>query len=390
MRMYRDCVVAFSHLRWRFVRQRPQHLLSLCAKDRAVYFWEEPIFDVEDEVPLVSRQTVEDGVTVVVPHLPRTLPHARIAETLRTLLDELLVDELIVRPVLWYYTPMALAFTRHIEARAMAYDCLAEVSTLAGAPRELLELERELFERADVVFTCGHALYEHNRTRHHNVHPFPSSVHRAHFAQARTPQIEPADQAAILTPRAGFFGVIDERMDLELVAGLAAMRPELQLVMIGPVVKIDPATLPRRPNIHWLGARSYGQLPAYMASWDVAILPYARNDATRFIAPTRTAEYLAAGRSVVATSIRDVVRPYGEHGLVRLADDPVAFSDAILDAIAEDDELRLRRADALLSELSWDNTWDQMWKRVEACDRDVRDARAVMGRASRELVAHRD
>jgi UDP-galactopyranose mutase len=377
MRMYRDCVVVFSHLRWRFVRQRPQHLLSRCGKERSVYFWEEPLFDVDGDVPALSYERVEDGVTVVVPHLPKTIAQEHIPTALRYGIKELFEEEGIVRPVLWYYTPMALPFTREVEARAVVFDCMDELSLFMGAPPELLELERELLERADVVFTGGHALYEHKRSRHPNIHPFPSSVERAHFARARQPQPDPEDQAGILSPRAGFFGVIDERMDLELITGVATLRPELQIVMLGPVVKIDPATLPQRPNIHWLGGKSYADLPAYLAGWDVAILPFARNESTRFISPTKTPEYLAAGRPVVSTSIRDVVKPYGEQGLVRIADDAPAFSDAILDAIAEDDELRLRRADAFLADLSWDRTWEQMWHLVEASCRAARGGRAL-------------
>jgi UDP-galactopyranose mutase len=214
--------------------------------------------------------------------------------------------------------------------------------------------------RAAVVFTGGRSLYEAKRHQHHNIHPFPSSVDVVHFKAARTIEREPADQAAIPHPRLGFFGVIDERLDLPLLAGLADARPDWQLVMVGPVVKIDPATLPVRPNIHYLGGRSYADLPQYVGGWDVALLLFARNDATRFISPTKTPEYMAAGRPIVSTSITDVVRPYGERGLVRIADEVPEFVAACEEALAEDADARIRRFDAYLKRLSWDTTWGRM------------------------------
>jgi len=215
------------------------------------------------------------------------------------------------------------------------------------------------------VFTGGQSLYEAKRHAHPNIHPFPSSVDAAHFAQARTPNDDPADQASIPRPRLGFFGVIDERMDLELLAGVASERPDWHLVMLGPVVKIDPASLPTAPNIHYLGGKQYDELPRYIAGWDVALLPFARNDATRFISPTKTPEYMAAGRPVVSTSIRDVVRPYGEQGLVRIADTVDDFVDACAAALAEDAGPRLRAADAFLQQTSWDGTWLRMRQLVD-------------------------
>ena len=246
------------------------------------------------------------------------------------LLDDFIETEAIRDYVLWYYTPMALALTRHLSPLAVVYDCMDELSAFQGAPATLREHERELMQRASLVLTGGRSLYEAKRHQHHNIHALPSSVDVAHFARARSIAIDPRDQAGIPHPRLGFFGVIDERLDIALVDGVAAARPDWHLVMIGPVVKIDPASLPRRPNIHYLGSKPYGELPHYLAGWDVALLPFARNEATRFISPTKTPEYMAAGKPVVSTSIQDVVRPYGEQGLVRIADDVPAFVDACL------------------------------------------------------------
>jgi UDP-galactopyranose mutase len=351
-------VICLSHLRWNFVFQRPQHLLTRCGREHRVFFVEEPLFD-EGITPHLQVE-VDGSVTVVVPHLPAGLPHGNCIAAQRALLDDFIESESIRDYVLWYYTPMALALTRHLSPQAVVYDCMDELSAFQGAPAMLREYERELMQRASLVLTGGRSLYEAKRHQHHNIHALPSSVDVAHFARARSIAIDPLDQADIPHPRLGFFGVIDERLDIALVDGVAGARPDWQLVMIGPVVKIDPASLPRRPNIHYLGSKSYGELPNYLAGWDVALLPFARNEATRFISPTKTPEYMAAGKPVVSTSIQDVVRPYGEQGLVRIADDVPTFIDACLGAMTEDAQERVTAADAFLRQTSWDGTWTRI------------------------------
>jgi UDP-galactopyranose mutase len=358
-----ETVLCCSHLRWNFVFQRPQHLLTRCAQQHRVIFLEEPMFD-SGSSDLEIR--VEDNVVVAVPHLPAGLSELEIEREQRRLVDRLLAMYECPRPVLWYYTPMALPFTQHVTARAVVYDCMDELSLFQGAPPTLRDRETALLAGADVVFTGGHSLYEYKKahSQHRNIHPFPSSVDISHFSRARDAQADPADQADIPRPRVGFFGVIDERMDLPLIDELAELRPDLQLVMIGPTVKIDPASRPARPNIHWLGTRSYNELPSYLSGWDVAMLPFARNDATRFISPTKTPEYLAAGCPVVSTAIRDVVRPYGIEGLAEIANTAPEFSDAIDRLLAADRLTRLAQADSFLSEMSWDHTFAQMWSHV--------------------------
>ena len=348
-------LICLSHLRWRFVFQRPQHLMTRCAQERRVFFIEEPIF----EPGIVPRLQVErDGaVRVATPHLPAAASVAEARRQQRVLLDDLLGREGVTSYLLWYYTPMALPFTTHLEPVAVVYDCMDELSAFKNAPPELKELEAQLLERADLVLTGGHSLYEAKRHQHPNIHPFPSSVDVEHFGRARRVKEDPADQADIPHPRLGFFGVIDERMNFELLEGVAAARPDWHLVILGPIVKIDPAALPARPNIHYLGPKSYDELPRYVGGWDVALLPFALNEATRFISPTKTPEYMAAGLPVVSTSIRDVVRPYGQQGLVRIADDAPAFVRACAAAMAEDAVERTRRADAFLRQTSWDGTW---------------------------------
>jgi UDP-galactopyranose mutase len=350
-----DDLVCFCHLRWNFVFQRPQHLLTRFARERRVFFVEEPSFDAGPARLTTTRDG--SGVIVAVPHLPADMAQGSINGALRELVSGLLAFHQIERYVLWYYTPMALGFTSHLTPTTTIYDCMDELSAFAHAPVGIVDEERELMRRADVMLTGGHTLFEAKRHLHSNVHAVPSSVDVAHFGRARSVSREPEDQASLGRPRLGFFGVVDERLDIPLLDGAAALRPDWEFVLIGPVVKIDPASLPRRTNIHYLGAKSYDQLPEYIASWDVALLPFARNESTRFISPTKTPEYLAAGKPVVSTSIRDVVRPYGEEGLARIADTPETFVRAIADALNEPPAGRLARADAFLARMSWDVTW---------------------------------
>jgi glycosyltransferase involved in cell wall biosynthesis len=262
--------------------------------------------------------------------------------------------------VCWYYSPMALAFSAHLEPQLCVYDCMDELSGFRGAPASLRKFERQLFSVADVVFTGGVSLYEAKRGQHRNVHAFPSSIDAAHFAQAREGGLDPADQVKIARPRIGFFGVVDERMDVELLAEVADLRPDWQVVVIGPVVKIDPATLPRRSNIHWLGKKSYAELPDYLRGWSVGIMPFAINEATHFISPTKTPEFLAAGLPVVSTPITDVVRTYGDQGLVEIAGTATEFVSKIADLMVRPKGEWRARVDAKLGPTSWDRTWHNM------------------------------
>jgi glycosyltransferase involved in cell wall biosynthesis len=356
-------LVCFSHLRWDFVYQRPQHLLSRAARTRRVIFVEEPLYDS----PRPSLETRRDGsgVTIAIPHLPRDAG----AVHLQMLLNFLLSAHRIHNFVAWYYTPMALNFTAHLQPVATVYDCMDELSAFAGAPPELSEKERALLIRADLVLTGGRSLFEAKRSLHPNVHECPSSVDVPHFARAREPLPERSEQRHIAHPRIGFFGVIDERLDRDLLAGIAERCPGWQFVMVGPVVKINPADLPSFKNIHYLGPKAYEDLPGYIGGWDVAMLPFARNQATRFISPTKTPEYLAAGRPVVSTSIPDVVRPYGELGLARIADTPDDFVEAIRAALYEPLVRWLPRADTFLAGNSWDATWTRISEHLRAAVR---------------------
>lgn len=381
-------LVCLSHLRWDFVYQRPQHLLGRCARERRVFFVEEPVWDGG---PARAEIAERDGVRVVVPHLPHGLAREAVEATQRELLDGVLREHGVERPVLWYYTPMALDFTRHLAASAVVYDCMDELSLFRGAPPELLEREAELLRRADLVFTGGASLYAAKVGRHPSAHLFASSIDVAHFARARQAGEDPADQAAIPRPRLGYFGVIDERIDLALLDGIAAARPEWQLVIVGPVAKIDPADLPRRPNLHYPGMKAYTELPDYLAGWDVAMLPFALNESTRFISPTKTPEYLAAGKPAVATPIRDVVKPYGERGLVRIAATVEEWVSAVEEEMARAPQARAEweaQVDELLATTSWDRVWRGMQELIDGVlrGRGAADRREAEARQPRVLA----
>lgn len=331
------------------------------------------------------RET-ESGVYVVVPNLPEGLrSEVAITAVMKEMIYRLFLDHAIDDYVFWYYTPMALRFTRQFTPIASVYDCMDELSAFQGAHSELPALEKELFRRVDLVFTGGQTLYEAKRNAHRAVYAFPSSIDAAHFCKARNCDVDPLDQANIPHPRLGFFGVIDERFDRELLDQVAQQRPDWQFVMIGPVVKIDPESLPKHANVHYLGAKKYDELPAYLSGWDIALLLFARNESTRFISPTKTPEYLAAGKPVISTSIRDVVRPYGEQKLVEIADTPDDFIKAAEKILAHPhDEEWLARVDKFISHLSWDQTWNQMSSLIDAVvarKRPVKSATVPLNRA---------
>jgi UDP-galactopyranose mutase len=324
-----------------------------------VFFFEEPMFDGETDVLSLAKV---DGqrVTIVTPHLGAAgdLP---VALRLRGLLDDLIEGERISRYISWYYSPMALTFSAHLDPILTVYDCMDELSAFKFAPAELKELELKLLSKADLVFTGGNKLFEAKKKFHTNLYSFPSSIDKAHFLLARGNVKDPIDQASIPHPRLGFYGVLDERLDIQLLDELARLRPEWNIVLVGPVVKIDPQTLPSHSNIHYLGAKKYDELPAYLSGWDIAIMPFAINESTEFISPTKTPEYLCGGKPVISTPISDVVNDYGQQGLVLIAGNAGEFvtaAESLLNGTNRD--LWLQRVDEKLSNVSWDVTWEQM------------------------------
>ncbi|HEU5304066.1 MAG TPA: glycosyltransferase, partial [Gemmatimonadales bacterium] len=357
-------IVAFSHLRWNFVYQRPQHLLSRLGARRRVVFIEEP--EYHPGPARWERSNPHPNVHVYHPRTPVQAPgfHASQLPALEPLMTELRHNLNGDALLAWLYTPMALPLARMLEPELVAYDCMDELSLFLGAPPDLLVHEADLLQCADIMFTGGPSLHRAKQERHANVHCFPSSVDAAHFRltdRAGRKVGEAEDQAELPHPRLGFYGVIDERLDLELLDAVAAARPQWQLVLVGPVVKIEPDSLPRRPNIHYLGQRTYDELPRYLAGWDVCLLPFARNGATRFISPTKTLEYMAAELPIVSTPITDVAEPYGS--IVYLGATPVEFLAACEAALTAGPAERARRIEQMrvvLAGTSWDATASAM------------------------------
>jgi UDP-galactopyranose mutase len=391
-------LIVFSHLRWDFVFQRPQHLLSRLAKDYRVLFFEEPVRG--KQTPFLQRFTPCLNVEVLRPHTTVDAVgfHDDQLPELKPLLAEYLSDFSIDDYLVWFYTPMALPLLAELQPRAVIYDCMDELSAFKGAPRQMVQRESALMKRAQLVLTGGPSLYEAKHALHDNVHCFPSAVDADHFSPrvvsrnvasggVSSPHVsitfasplqcterKPSrfeDEAArlpeIAHPRLGFFGVIDERFDAELLTAIADAAPDWQLVIVGPVVKIDPASLPQRPNVHWLGQQPYEILPHLVAQWDVCLLLFARNESTRFISPTKTLEYMAAEKPIVSTPIQDVISLYGD--CVSVADTAGEFITACARALREshsDRQRRLERMRAHIAQCTWDGTARQVRAEIEA------------------------
>jgi glycosyltransferase involved in cell wall biosynthesis len=367
-------LVVFSHLRWNFVYQRPQHLMSRLAARWRVIFIEEP-------VPRSPRNELErlqpaQGVQVWRPHVTGEAPgyHDDHLPVLRRLVADAMREHAVSDYWVWYYTPMAVPLGAELAPRGVVYDCMDELSAFKNAPRQLIQRENALFKMADLVFTGGRSIFNAKRSRHPRVHCFPSSVDATHFRKAS--QDHPL-QAALPRPRLGYCGVIDERINLPLIDAIAKARPQWQIVMVGPTAKIDPRELPRRANIHWLGQQSYDDLPALISDWDVCLLPFALNEATRYISPTKTLEYMACGRPSVSTSIRDVVEPYGQ--VVNIADTPEGFvidCEAILERSREEQAAHAQALAQIVARTSWDSTAHAMAELIALADEAIADTDA--------------
>ena len=360
-----ETVVVFCHLRWDFVFQRPQQLLTRLARHYKVIFVEEPVYDAG--LASMHSYTPVPNLTVYQPHTPIQAPgfHDDQIPVLQSLLDGLVPDG--VHPVVWFYTPMALPLLAQLHPSLVVYDCMDELSAFNNPPKQLLQRESALLGIADLVFTGGPSLYEAKRTRHANAHCFPSSVDVIHFEQALDRSNAHPLQQTIARPRLGFYGVIDERFDAGLIAALADAHPEWQVVLIGPVVKIDPASLPQRANIHYLGQQAYQALPQFLAGWDVCLLPFALNESTRFISPTKVLEYMAAELPIVSTAITDVEQPYGD--IVAIGHDQaefIAHCEAALAQSSAETLIMAGRMRDIVSKTSWDATADTMCTLIDS------------------------
>jgi len=360
-------VIVFSHLRWGFVYQRPQHLLSRLAQHYRIVFIEEPRFQPGDATLDIS--TPAPNLTVCTPVTPVNangfddahLPY------LRPLVRE--IAEEFEDPIVWMYTPMAMPLLKELEPGLVVYDCMDELSAFHNPPPLLLEREDALLKRADIVFTGGASLYKAKRHRNPNVHCFPSSVDVEHFRQALGAVAEHPSQHAIPHPRLGFYGVIDERLDTKLIAEVADARPDWHIVLVGPVAKIDPSSLPQRPNIHYPGQQAYDALPQFLAAWDVCLMPFAMNESTRYISPTKSLEYMAAELPIVSTPVKDVVDLHSD--VVAIASNAQEFIAACAHALEMPEKQmqeRIRRMRDKLSRTSWDSTVTQMRTLLQEMD----------------------
>lgn len=386
-------LVCVSHLWWDWVWQRPQHLLSRLAQRQRVLYVEEPRiqigpvyegFDVIEARPNldVARLTYRSDAPTFWQRLHETQDRMgahpfKVSDKIReaSLMFESPAQERLEREVvssvtarraerlvLWLYTPVVIRFIDLLQPDLVVYDVMDELSAFKFTPARLKQQEQELLARADLVFTGGPSLYQSRRDRHSDVHLFPSGVEQEHFAQALAADLPvPAVLAALEGPVVGFYGVIDERIDYELLAQVARLRPHWQWVMIGPILKIQEGDLPRLPNLHYLGKQDYADLPAYLRAFDVAMMPFALNESTQFISPTKTLEYMAAHKPIVSTPITDVIGLYGS--VVRIAPTPEAFVAQVEAALHEQDQQRadrLQREQALLSMYTWDRIAGEM------------------------------
>lgn len=351
-------IVCFSHLRWDFVFQRPQHLMTRFADHFRIFYVEEALFHSDQDY---YSEVLHNNIHIIKLHLTGDHEGENVVERQRALIQKFFLKLKITEYILWYYTPMALPLTVGLKPVVTVFDCMDELSAFKFAPPALKQMEKDLLNKADVVFTGGHSLYEAKKHQHHNIHSFPSSIDKKHFVTARHIKQDPADQTNIPHPRFGFYGVLDERFDIELIRESADLRPDWQFVLIGPVVKIDPETLPKNKNIHYLGGKKYSELPAYLAGWDISMVSFALNDSTKYISPTKTPEYLAGGKPVISTPIKDVVDGYGEYGLVHIVNNANEFVEVAEKELAVEDKKKwLQQVDKHLANNSWDITVNQM------------------------------
>jgi glycosyltransferase involved in cell wall biosynthesis len=336
-------IVVMCHLRWEFVYQRPQHIISRLSKDHKILFIEEPL----------KKETKGHNLKILSQNLHILQPNTDSIEEIGSILTDFLRNTRV--PIGWFYSASFIPLLEQLEFDHIIYDCMDELSMFKGAPQHLIEQEKYLLAHTDVVFTGGKSLYESKKQIHDNVFCFPSSVDEEHFATAKNGVSLPADIATIPHPIAGYYGVVDERIDLDLLEKTAVTNPDISFVMIGPVVKIQEEELPQAPNIHYLGMKPYKVLPNYLKAFDIAMMPFALNDATKFISPTKTLEYMAAGKPIISTKIKDVVRDYSH--CIKLVTDSDDFTKQLQHLLSsENDENQAGNYKDVLEKTSWSNT----------------------------------
>ena len=363
-------IIVHSHLRWDWVWQRPQQFLSRLSKKHRILFIEAPNPSEQACTAQATLREVSDYPNILV--LQMEMPAARwsdeswVDKERRRLVQSLLAGPLgrnFDSPVQWFYDPMAVtAFAGHLKERAIVYDCMDELSLFRGAPPELVKRERELLAVADVVFAGGPKIWKAKKELNENCFMFGCGVDASHFGRARDAHLSaPADTKALPRPLFGYFGVVDERLDYELLERLSDATSG-SVVMVGPSTKIDPASLPQRANLHWLGGRDYSDLPAYAKTFDVCLMPFAMNEATQFINPTKALEYMATGRPIVSTPVEDVVAQFGD--VVTIAQSASEFMQECKRLASKTSPTRIERGLVLARKNSWESIVAQLEEHV--------------------------
>jgi glycosyltransferase involved in cell wall biosynthesis len=353
-------MLVFSQLRWHSVTQRPHHIMRRFASQYNILFIEEPQ-EPSDVYPSGTArvESVANGLDVLTPFFAWE-DWPAMCRNYASLLGNFVKD--IGSCIAWFYSPTYVHLLDAFSFRLVVYDCMDELAAFKGASENLPRYEARLLNEAQVVFTGGKSLYEAKRQMHQNVHCFPSSVDEKHFQMASSPTLNvPADLLAIQRPIVGYYGVIDERIDFDLLARVAADLPAVSFVMIGPFAKINPADVSHPSNVYFLGKRTYEELPSYLKGFDVAMMPFAMNESTRFISPTKTLEFMAADKPVISTPVPDVVRDYKD--VVLIAATPAEFSNGIELLLRENGQQRSERSSHyrnILARTSWDATVTEM------------------------------
>jgi glycosyltransferase involved in cell wall biosynthesis len=364
-------IVVHSHLKWDWVWQRPQQFLSRLSRKHRVLFVEAP--DVYDaaHVTRVDLREVTDFPNINV--LQLKIPAKRendirwIDKERRRVVQSLLSGPLgqsFPSIVQWFYDPMAVtALAGQLDEQLIVYDCMDELSLFRGAPPELVRRERELLAVADVVFAGGPKIWRAKRELNRNCFCYGCGVDARHFGEACDPELRvPHDMAGLSRPVFGYIGVVDERIDYELLTRLADST-EGSVVMVGPWTKVDPASFPHRDNLQWLGGRDYSDLPRYAKGFDVCVMPFAINEATRFINPTKALEYMATGRPIVSTPVEDVVSQFSD--VITIAKDATAFANACARAAVQPDSRQIERGLALAQQNSWESIVARLEQHIE-------------------------
>jgi glycosyltransferase involved in cell wall biosynthesis len=374
-------IIVHCHLRWEGVWQRPQQFLSRLSKRHRVLFVESPILKESSEEPTWELLAVPEypNVTVMRTYFPASRfqegawVDAKRAEFLKEALNGPLEGE-FTRPVQWFYDPMAApAHMNQFNECAIVYDCMDELSQFRFAPPEIISRERQLLAHADVVFAGGRKMRDSKARFNPNAHFYGCGVDVKHFSRARMPQTEVPSEIRLGEGQLvlGYFGVVDERLDYELIAKLAEANPTWHIVMIGPTCKVDPNTLPQAPNIHWLGRREYSQLPEYTKGFDVCLMPFALNEATEYINPTKALEYMATGRPIVSSAVPDVVSNFSS--VVKVAQSHDEFVEYCRQESLEPDEAAVQRGIRMAEENQWEIIVEKLGGHIE----DVLNSRTL-------------